>query len=495
MNVFDVIRRCLSFDYEREWFEFKDSLFDADEIGQYISALSNAALMSGEPYGFLIWGIDNATHAFTDTTFNYQKDYRSEPFQHYLSRNVNPTIYFQFDEDYIEGKRVVVLSVPAARIVPTSYKGERYIRVGSSKEKVNRYPEHEATLFRLLNYGSPTLLNTESRFSELSFDQLFLYYDLKGIKLNKKTFKSNLELLTPDGKYNMLAQLLSDNPHIPIRFAVFNGRDKASTMYAVREYGNMCLLMSLDKVLDFGDTLNIPQADERERKVERKEVMLFSKQAFSEAVINAFVHNRWVSGDSPMFTAYEDRIEIVSLGTLPPGQTTEGFFSGVSIPVNKKLSEIFLQLHISEKSGRGVPRIVQDYGQEAFEFKDNAIIVTIPFNRFSHGSKSGNVSSAEKGFFSGIFSDTPPDTPPVTPPATPPVTLSDSFAGASDTGRKILEFCEEPRGSREILEHLNLKDIGNLREQLKKLLNQGRLARTVPEKPNSRNQKYITIKR
>ena len=64
--------------------------------------------------------------------------------------------------------------------------------------------------------------------------------------------------------------------------------------------------------------------------------MLFDKDAFREAVINAFAHNMWVNGDSPMFTAYEDRIEVVSLGTLPPGQTKEGFFSGVSIPVNKK---------------------------------------------------------------------------------------------------------------------------------------------------------------
>lgn len=187
----------------------------------------------------------------------------------------------------------------------------------------------------------------------------------------------------------MLAQLLSDDPHIPIRFAVFNGKDKTSTMYAIREYGNMCLLLSLDKVLDFGDTLNVPQADERNRKVERKEVMLFSQEAFKEAVINAFVHNKWVNGDSPMFTAYEDRIEIVSLGTLPPMQTKEGFFGDVSIPVNKKLSEILLQLHISEKSGRGVPRIVNVYGQEAFAFTDNAITVTIPFNKLDLGNPTG----------------------------------------------------------------------------------------------------------
>ena len=54
--------------------------------------------------------------------------------------------------------------------------------------------------------------------------------------------------------------------------------------------------------------------------------------------------------------------------------------------MNKKLSEILIQLHISEKSGRGVPRIVKEYGQEAFEFRDNAIVVTIPFKRLDLGA-------------------------------------------------------------------------------------------------------------
>ena len=99
--------------------------------------------------------------------------------------------------------------------------------------------------------------------------------------------------------------------------------------------------------------------------------------------------------------------------------------------------------------------------------RDNAIVVTIPFNRLDLG---------------------------VTPSVAPSDPPSDKYIGVNDTGKRILEFCEEPKGSREILEHLNLKDIKSLREQLKKLLKQGRLARTIPDKPNSRNQKYITIK-
>ena len=63
----------------------------------------------------------------------------------------------------------------------------------------------------------------------------------------------------------------------------------------------------------------------------------------------------------------------------------EGFYAGVSVPVNDKLTEIFVQLHISEKSGRGVPRIVGEYGEKAFDFSNNAIKVTIPYNRLNLG--------------------------------------------------------------------------------------------------------------
>lgn len=84
-----------------------------------------------------------------------------------------------------------------------------------------------------------------------------------------------------------------------------------------------------------------------------------------------------------MITIYSNRIEILSRGTLAPKQTLEGFFLGESVPVNRCLSDIFLQLHISERSGRGVPIITQVYGKDAFEFRENAIVVTIPFEKIS----------------------------------------------------------------------------------------------------------------
>lgn len=475
-DITSIIKDLVSYPNEEEWFEFKENWYQTDGIGEYISSLSNAAAMKGRPFGYLIWGVDNDTHAYTDTAFNYRRDVDNEPLEHYLARYVTPDVNFEFKEGWINGKRVVALVIPAARKIPTAYKNVRYLRIGSSKVNLMKYPEREAALFRILNFGLPSIENTESQYQDLTFEQLFVYYGIKGITLNSRTFKKNLGLLTPDGKYNLLAQLLSDNPHIPIRFSLFNGKTKASTMYAVREFGNMCLLMALDRVLDYGEVLNVPQADERNRVVERKEVMLFNMDAFREAIINSFVHNHWVTGNEPMFTVYEDRIEILSRGTLAPEQTIDGFFAGESVPVNMKLSEIFLQLHISEKSGRGVPKIIEVYGREAFEFRQNSIVVTIPFNRLDLGS------------------DTQVDTQVNTQVDTqviPPVKTMVELDGIS---KKVISFCAEPKSTKEITEYLGFKERKSTSKYLKYLLQSGRLAMTIPDKPNSSKQKYIAIR-
>lgn len=46
---------------ETEWVEFKHNNDDADEIGEYLSALSNSAALSGKVQAYLVWGIDNTT--------------------------------------------------------------------------------------------------------------------------------------------------------------------------------------------------------------------------------------------------------------------------------------------------------------------------------------------------------------------------------------------------------------------------------------------------
>ena len=225
-------------------------------------------------------------------------------------------------------------------------------------------------------------------------------------------------------------------------------------MYAVREFRNDCLLYSLDGILRYGEVLNVPQADERNRVVERKEVPLFNQ------------------------------IEILSKGLLPPKQTMDGFFAGESVPVNEKLARIILQLHISEQTGRGVPAIVDAYGKDAFRFTENNIRVTIPFDLLENEIDA----TVKKAIV------------PVNVPVGERNVLVKDIRKMADTSdkrsqeEKILVFCEIPKSVSEIAEYLGYKDKRSIRKRIYPLLEQGRIAMTVPDKPNSRLQKYITIK-
>lgn len=337
----------------------------------------------------------NDTHKIVGTDFKQYRDYHSEPYQSYLARHLSPSVNFSFEESEIDGKRVVVLVIPAASDVPTSFKEKRFIRIGSSKVNLKSYPKREIQLFKILSGRAETIETLTSKHKDLTFSKLFGYYGSKGIILKKETFIQNLGLKNEDGEFNLLAQLLSDNSHFPIRVSIFNGETKASPLFSVREFGYNSLLYSLDDLLRYGDILNLIQADERNRVVERKDVPLFDNLAFREAMINAILHNRWAEGHEPMVSVFSNRIEILSRGSIPPAQTMEGFFHGVSVPVNEKLSEIFLQLHISEKSGRGVPKILDIYGKNAFTFTENSIIVTIPFERiYTHEQRPEKTAKA-----------------------------------------------------------------------------------------------------
>ena len=382
----DFIEELCSFANEKEWFEFKENWFEKEELGEYISALSNAAAYYGKKTAYFIWGVNDETHEIVGTDFDFDCSVKigkngNEPLKHYLSRLITPNIFFEFEEEYINSKRLVILSIGAAKVVPTEFAGVRFIRIGSSKERLTKYPEKEAMLFKVLTGDISTIENTESEYQDLTFMKLFGYYGSKGIVLKEETFKKNLGLLTNDGKYNIMAQLLSDDSRKPLRVSIFEGVNKASSLFSIREFGNNCLLYSLDDLLRFGNLINVPQVDETNRVVERKETLLFDGNAYREAIVNAILHNKWIDGNEPMITVYSDRIEILSRGNLALNQTRKGFFAGESIPVNEKLSQIFLQLHISEKSGRGVPKIVDVYGESAFTFNEHSIIVTIPFNR------------------------------------------------------------------------------------------------------------------
>lgn len=60
----------------------------------------------------------------------------------------------------------------------------------------------------------------------------------------------------------------------------------------------------------------------------------------------------------------------------------------------------------------------------------------------------------------------------------------------------ILAFCKEPRSKAEIMEHCGYKNTKNFTQiHLRPLMESGQLQMTIPDKPRSRNQKYVTVQK
>ena len=394
----DLLETLLSYKDEYEWLDFKENWFSKDEIGEYISAIANGAALCGKEFGYIVLGVNDATKEVVGTTVNFNKDIDNEPYKHYLARNLTPKISFETVEFKYNEARIVMLIIPQSKSIVTKFKNEAFIRIGSSKEKLSKYPEWEIKLNNTLVNGYPTIVNVAAPdyAQELTFEKLFMYYGAKGLTLRHDTFEKTLKLKNKDNKYNIMAYILSDQNEIPIRVSIFSGIDKSAPLYSVKEFGNTCILYSMDKILEYGDAINIIQADERNRISERIDVPLFDYEAYHEAILNAFIHNKWLTLNGPQISIFTDRIEILSHGGLALDQDIEGFYSGASIPVNEILASIFLQLRISERSGRGVPKIVSKYGKDSIKIEKNRIIVTIPFNKINVNSFEITSSNTSK---------------------------------------------------------------------------------------------------
>lgn len=50
---FEQFKEIISYEFEKEWIEFKENWCNRDDIGQYISALSNSATICGVPFAYM----------------------------------------------------------------------------------------------------------------------------------------------------------------------------------------------------------------------------------------------------------------------------------------------------------------------------------------------------------------------------------------------------------------------------------------------------------
>lgn len=166
-----------------------------------------------------------------------------------------------------------------------------------------------------------TLRNISSPRQDLKFAQLKIYYQERGLELNKQ-FANSLELLTPDGKFNYIAYLLADENGVSIKVVKYAGSDKVD-LIENEKYGYCSLIKATYSVLEKLKIENVTYAKVTSTK--RIEKNLVEPVAMREAIVNCIVHNDFTHEIPSVFEIFNNRIVMTSYGGLIPDQSEENF--------------------------------------------------------------------------------------------------------------------------------------------------------------------------
>lgn len=386
-----------------------------------------------------------------------------------IKNNIQPSTLGLFDVtvETIENKEVIKVIISSGTEKPyyLRKKGRTpegcYIRIGSSKERMTERMIEEMFARRIKN----SLKEIESPRQDLTFRQLKIHYEGNGMILNDN-FARNLNLLTDDEKYNYNAYLLADENNISIKLVKYLGTSKME-LIENQEYGYCCLITATQRILDRLTAENTVYA-----KIEyngRKEVEMMDSKALKEAVINAMVHSDYTLSTTPIIELYSDRIEITSGGGLPQGLSQEEFLEGVTAPRNKELIRVFKDVDLIENIGSGVLRILDAYDKSCFKFMEHFLRVSFKYkeNPFDYDD-TAKIKSSKLG--------------------------SKKSSKLAVSEQEILELCKTEKSLKEITEHFGYKDVYKFKNNyINKLLEENKVKMTIPDKPKSKNQKYITI--
>ncbi|PAT40158.1 helix-turn-helix domain-containing protein [Vandammella animalimorsus] len=201
----------------------------------------------------------------------------------------------------------------------------------------------------------------------------------------------------------------------------------------------------------------------------RKDVWSIPLGMLREAIVNALVHSDYSQRGTPIRVAFfDDRIDIESPGLLLPGMTVEDMKNGVSRIRNPVIARVFRELQLIEQWGSGVRRIFADAAEQ--------------------GLPEPVITEIATGLRLSIYLREPMQVDRQGPE---PQGAQSEAQSEAQSDRVLQLLTAGPSSANALALGLGLKTkTGALKRTIKALVEQGLIAYTVPNKPDSRLQQY-----
>ncbi|MBI4972243.1 MAG: putative DNA binding domain-containing protein [Candidatus Omnitrophica bacterium] len=380
----------------------------------------------------------------------------------------------------IKDRNIVIFSVPESPIKPVASKGRYYKRIKNANHQLTA---SEVAAMHLRTFNTSWDFHIDERHTKKDIS-------LKKVRAFIKQANTNREAPIQDEPTTVLQKLefIRDNKITYACFLLFmSGESSLSTIELGRfqtpiiiKDGSRLktdLFTEVEGVMAFVKK-HINKAYIITGRPQREERWDYPLDAIREIVINAIIHRDYTSAQDSVVKVYDDKIEFFNPGGLPAGLTVEKLLKGnyISNVRNKKIADAFKAAGLIEKYGSGIKRILnafKAYGLPAPEFEETSggFLVTaykkpgqvIPQVTGDVGAKLG-ASWDQVRTKSGL---------------------------SPEEVIRTLVFCSTAKAIQDIQKEFEWANRTKFRNKfINPLLSEGLLEMSVPDKPQSRLQKY-----
>ena len=435
--------------------------------------------------GIILFGLNE------EQDFSVVGVYDAQDLQKKITEQCNqmiPPVRAVFTAAEFSGVTICSAEIPSIEITerPCYYSGVgrikgSYVRVGDADLPMTDYEIYTYEAFRshvhdderVIDRADISLLNQEKveqyviqmkkerpGFSKLTADQI---YEMLAITRKRKpTLAAILNYgLYPQGYF----------PQLAITAVVVPGKEIGDiSKRAERFLDNKRIEGTLSEM--FADAITFCRRNMKIRTIinpetgERDDKTEYPIEAIREAVLNALIHrdySHFTEGTPVQIDFFSDRLEIHSPGGLYGRMTVEDLGKArpdLRNPALATMSEFLLK---TENRYSGIPTIRREMAEAGlpapvFLNRRNEFVVIL-YNESETGSK-------------------------------------DAFTEKKSKDDGLLSFCKTPRTRKEIADFLGIQTVFYaMQHYIHPLLISGELEMTLPEKPKSRNQKYVSKKK
>ena len=395
----ELVNRLRALSRETEWLEFKRDRCTPAQLGECLSALANSACLMGEPFGYLLFGIDDRSHDVVGTDFDpYRaKGKGNQDLLHWLATGLRPSTELNQSVVHHPAGRVVVFRVDPAADQPVRFYGKAFVRIGASKTSLDGHPTKERGIW------TNRLDWTEEPCERASLDDL----DPAAIRMVRERFLSKYaeradEVRQWDDRTLLNKAEILQQGAVTNAAVILLGRPEASTLvspklaqiaWALRDHLNDSLdhdhiyppfVFAGDRLLKRIRNLTVrvlPRGTTIPRKVSQ-----YDAWVIREALHNCIAHQDYFLCGQIVIVERPHHISLSNMGEFRPRTIETVIRENAPRRRNRNpfLVSAMAELGLADKEGGGIKRMFDRQRKRGFPMPDyyfsepDAVTVQIP---------------------------------------------------------------------------------------------------------------------